>query len=308
MFYKKKLKIIFFFIINLINTQKLISSDNKNISLNNEKSISSDKQDKVLMKLLGALVVSLITPIITETIKKYMEERDLINNIKDKFIIPKNNYNFALLEHDSDLKKMHNIINNNFINHETTKGILVYGDPGNSKNYNINFITAYGKIYLATLNFQDLFSNKLAPSVKLLQYLKNDIFSKNSKYILLLDEIDLLCTNRKFFYTHQDKEDLSFLLTFIEELNKLPNVIVIGNTNKSLNDFDDALLRPGRLTTHMKFGNPSLKKIKFIIQDKFTKNNQSDNQNFFDSFALLCHQKKKSTAQILYFINNNFII
>ena len=82
MFYKKKLKIIFFFIINLINTQKLISSDNKNISLNNEKSISSDKQDKVLMKLLGALVVSLITPIITETIKKYMEERDLINNIK----------------------------------------------------------------------------------------------------------------------------------------------------------------------------------------------------------------------------------
>lgn len=85
--------------------------------------------------------------------------------------------------------------------------------------------------------------------------------SASALHILVLDEIDALCKKRGSGTADSGGAQVqdnvvNQLLTYIDGVNPLNNVLIIGTTNR-IDVMDDALLRPGRLEEHIWFGYPS---------------------------------------------------
>ncbi|MGH9996450.1 MAG: AAA family ATPase, partial [Nitrososphaeraceae archaeon] len=126
------------------------------------------------------------------------------------------------------------------------KGILLYGPPGTGKTLLAKAVASTSEANFISIKGPELLSKWVGESEKGVR----EIFRKARQAapcIIFFDEIDAIAPKRggDFGDSHVTERLISQLLTELDGLEILTNVVVIGATNRP-DIVDAALLRPGR--------------------------------------------------------------
>ncbi|MFQ6129340.1 MAG: AAA family ATPase [Candidatus Hadarchaeaceae archaeon] len=129
---------------------------------------------------------------------------------------------------------------------EPPHGILLYGPPGTGKTLLARAVATESEANFISIKGPELLSKWVGESEKGIR----ETFRKAkmaAPAIIFFDEIDALVPRRGsgFGDAHVTERVISQLLTELDGLEKLENVVVIGATNRP-DLVDPALLRPGR--------------------------------------------------------------
>ena len=146
-----------------------------------------------------------------------------------------------------------------YVNVETPKGILLYGDPGTGKTLIAKAVAKMTESNFINVKGPELLSKWVGESEKGIR----EIFRKARQAapcIIFFDEIDALVPRRTggSLGSHVTESVVSQILTEIDGLEELHNVLIIGATNR-LDIVDEALLRPGRFDRIIKVPMPDVK-------------------------------------------------
>lgn len=128
----------------------------------------------------------------------------------------------------------------------TPKGILMYGPPGTGKTLIAKAVANTTESNFISIKGPELLSKWVGESEKGIR----EVFRKARQAapcIIFLDEIDALAPSRGSGGSDSNVTErvVSQILTELDGLEELHNVVVIGATNR-LDIVDSALLRPGR--------------------------------------------------------------
>jgi transitional endoplasmic reticulum ATPase len=138
---------------------------------------------------------------------------------------------------------------------DTPKGILLYGPPGTGKTLIAKALAKMTESNFISIKGPELLSKWVGESEKGVR----EIFRKARQAapcIIFFDEIDALVPRRGGGdSSHVSENVVSQILTEIDGLEELHNVLIIGATNR-LDIVDEALLRPGRFDRVIKVPNP----------------------------------------------------
>ncbi|KAG2392305.1 hypothetical protein C9374_012557 [Naegleria lovaniensis] len=145
------------------------------------------------------------------------------------------------------------------------KGIILYGPPGTGKTLVARQI---GKILNCKepkiINGPEILNKYVGQSEENIRKLFADAESEyNEKgddsqlHLLIFDELDAICKQRGTVRDGTGVQDsiVNQLLSKIDGVNSLNNILIIGMTNR-LDMLDEALLRPGRFEVQMEIGLP----------------------------------------------------
>lgn len=133
-----------------------------------------------------------------------------------------------------------------YVDIETPKGILLHGLPGTGKTLIAKAVAKMTESNFISIKGPELLSKWVGESEKGVR----EIFRKArlaAPCIIFLDEIDALVPRRGggSSDSHVTENVVSQILTEIDGLEELHNVLIIGATNR-LDIVDPAILRPGR--------------------------------------------------------------
>ena len=135
------------------------------------------------------------------------------------------------------------------------KGILLHGPPGTGKTLIAKAVAKMTSSNFISVKGPEILSKWVGESEKGVR----EIFRKARQAapcIIFLDEIDSLVPHRSSGSgSHVTENVVSQILTEIDGLEELNNVLVMGATNR-LDMIDEALLRPGRLDSIIEVPNP----------------------------------------------------
>jgi vesicle-fusing ATPase len=156
-----------------------------------------------------------------------------------------------------------------------TKGILLYGPPGTGKTLIARKI---GEILNCAppkiVNGPEVFTKwvggaeenirKLFADAEAEQAAKGDM---SQLHLIIFDEFDAICKTRGSTSDNTGVQDnvVNQLLSKIDGVNSLNNVLLIGMTNRK-DRIDDAVLRPGRFEVHVEIGLPDEKGRQEILR------------------------------------------
>ncbi len=133
-----------------------------------------------------------------------------------------------------------------YVNVETPKGVLLHGPPGTGKTLIAKALAKMTESNFISVKGPELLSKWVGESEKGVR----EIFRKARQAapcIIFFDEVDALVPRRGNggSESHVTENVVSQILTEIDGLEELHNVLIIGATNR-LDIVDEALLRPGR--------------------------------------------------------------
>jgi transitional endoplasmic reticulum ATPase len=153
-----------------------------------------------------------------------------------------------------------------YVNVETPKGILLHGPPGTGKTLIAKALAKMTESNFISIKGPELLSKWVGESEKGVR----EIFRKARQAapcIIFLDEIDALVPRRSSggSGSHVTENVVSQILTEIDGLEELNNVLIIGATNR-LDIVDEALLRPGRFDRIIEVSNPDTKGRQHIFE------------------------------------------
>jgi len=153
-----------------------------------------------------------------------------------------------------------------YVNVETPKGVLLHGPPGTGKTLLAKALAKMTESNFISIKGPELLSKWVGESEKGVR----EIFRKARQVapcIIFLDEVDALVPRRGSGNSdsHVTENIVSQILTEIDGLEELHNVLIIGATNR-LDIVDEALLRPGRFDRIIEVGNPDSKGRKHIFE------------------------------------------
>ena len=148
------------------------------------------------------------------------------------------------------------------------KGMLLYGPPGCGKTLIARTLAnALNVSEFKVVNGPELFDKFVGETEKKIR----DLFANAEKdqkengddsglHVIVFDEIDSLCKARGTVSSGTGVNDsaVNQLLTKIDGVDSLNNIIVIGMTNRK-DLIDEAILRPGRLELHIEISLPDEK-------------------------------------------------
>ena len=132
-----------------------------------------------------------------------------------------------------------------YVNIDAPKGILLHGPPGTGKTLIAKAVAKMTESNFISIKGPELLSKWVGESEKGVR----EIFRKArlaAPCIIFLDEVDALVPRRGGNSdSHVTENVVSQILTEIDGLEELHNVLIIGATNR-LDIVDPAILRPGR--------------------------------------------------------------
>jgi transitional endoplasmic reticulum ATPase len=132
-----------------------------------------------------------------------------------------------------------------YVDVQTPKGILLHGPPGTGKTLIAKAVAKMTESNFISIKGPELLSKWVGESEKGVR----EIFRKARQAapcIVFLDEIDALLPRRgDSSDSHVTQNVVSQILTEIDGLEELHNVLIIGATNR-IDMIDPAILRPGR--------------------------------------------------------------
>ena len=146
-----------------------------------------------------------------------------------------------------------------YVDVESPKGVLLHGPPGTGKTLIAKALAKMTESNFISIKGPELLSKWVGESEKGVR----EIFRKARQAapcIIFLDEIDALVPRRGSGESgsHVTENVVSQILTEIDGLEELQNVLIIGATNR-LDIVDEALLRPGRFDRIIEVPNPDAK-------------------------------------------------
>ena len=153
-----------------------------------------------------------------------------------------------------------------FVDVESPKGVLLHGPPGTGKTLIAKALAKMTESNFISIKGPELLSKWVGESEKGVR----EIFRKARQAapcIIFLDEVDALVPRRGSgdSGTHVTENVVSQILTEIDGLEELNNVLIVGATNR-LDIVDDALLRPGRFDRIIEVPNPDIKGREHIFK------------------------------------------
>ena len=146
-----------------------------------------------------------------------------------------------------------------YVDVESPKGILLHGPPGTGKTLIAKALAKMTESNFISIKGPELLSKWVGESEKGVR----EIFRKARQAapcIIFLDEVDALVPRRGSggSESHVTESVVSQILTEIDGLEELNDVLIIGATNR-LDIVDEALLRPGRFDRIIEVPNPDSK-------------------------------------------------
>jgi len=145
------------------------------------------------------------------------------------------------------------------------KGMLLYGPPGTGKTLIARSIGGMlTENEPKVINGPEILNKYVGQSEENIRKLFADAITEqeekgddSSLHIIIFDEIDAICKQRGSSGGSTGVGDtvVNQLLSMIDGVNALNNVLIIGMTNRK-DLLDDALLRSGRLEVHIEIGLP----------------------------------------------------
>ena len=153
-----------------------------------------------------------------------------------------------------------------YVDVEAPKGVLLYGPPGTGKTLIAKALAKMTESNFISIKGPELLSKWVGESEKGVR----EIFRKARQAapcIIFLDEVDALVPRRGSggSSSHVTENVVSQILTEIDGLEELHNVMIIGATNR-LDIVDEALLRPGRFDRIIEVPNPDAKGRQHIFE------------------------------------------
>ncbi len=153
-----------------------------------------------------------------------------------------------------------------YVNVESPKGVLLYGPPGTGKTLIAKAVAKMTESNFISIKGPELLSKWVGESEKGVR----EIFRKARQAapcIIFFDEIDALVPRRGSgeSSSHVTENVVSQILTEIDGLEELHNVMIIGATNR-LDIVDSALLRPGRFDRVIEVPKPDAKGREHIFK------------------------------------------
>lgn len=148
------------------------------------------------------------------------------------------------------------------------RGVLLYGPPGTGKTSFARSIPIFLNIpenRVKCISATELIDSLIGNTEKRIRelffsaILEKEMAEKEKRdprsHVIIIDELDSLGRARAFSRNAWELTQVNQLLTCIDGLTQLPHIIVIGIVNDK-NILDPALIRSGRLGTHIHFGLP----------------------------------------------------
>ena len=152
-----------------------------------------------------------------------------------------------------------------YVDVATPKGILLHGPPGTGKTMIAKALAKMTESNFIAVKGPELLSKWVGESEKGVR----EIFRKARQAapcIIFFDEIDALVPRRGGGdSSHVSENVVSQILTEIDGLEELNDVLIIGATNR-LDIVDEALLRPGRFDRIIEVPKPDAKGRKHILE------------------------------------------
>ena len=165
-----------------------------------------------------------------------------------------------------------------YVDVKTPKGVLLYGPPGTGKTLIAKALAKMTESNFISIKGPELLSKWVGESEKGVR----EIFRKARQAapcIIFFDEIDALVPRRSGSESsHVSENVVSQILTEIDGLEELHNVLIIGATNR-LDIVDPALLRPGRFDRIIEVPLPDSKGRQHIFEIHSKKKPLSDDVN-----------------------------
>lgn len=150
------------------------------------------------------------------------------------------------------------------INTRPPRGVLLFGPPGTGKTMLAKAIATESQANFISIKGPELLSKYVGESEKAIR----ETFRKARQAaptIIFFDEIDSMVPTRgTAFDTGVTERMVSQILTEIDGLEELKNVVVVAATNRP-DMVDPALLRPGRLERFIYIGPPDLEEREIIF-------------------------------------------
>ena len=145
-----------------------------------------------------------------------------------------------------------------YVDVQSPKGVLLYGPPGTGKTLIAKALAKMTDSNFISIKGPELLSKWVGESEKGVR----EVFRKARQVapcIIFFDEIDALVPRRSGNdSSHVSENVVSQILTEIDGLEELHNVLIIGATNR-LDIVDEALLRPGRFDRVIEVPKPDAK-------------------------------------------------
>lgn len=163
---------------------------------------------------------------------KIRDINTIYNNYKNTIINYINNWKSLLAD------------NKDYLNIAKHIGILLYGEPGTGKTSLVMALASYIKCDIFVLNLLDYSSNAI---INYINNIKNnpDYKYKNRIPIILIEDIDILFSNRDASNDLKYKNAFNLLLQILDGVYSVPGSIIIATTNH-IENLDPALIREGR--------------------------------------------------------------
>ncbi len=135
-----------------------------------------------------------------------------------------------------------------------SKGVILSGPPGTGKTLLVKAVATEASANFISIKGPELVSKWVGESEKHVR----EIFKKAKQVapsIIFFDEFDSISKSRGMGLNDSSEKIVNQLLTELDGVEELENVIVIAATNRK-DLIDPALLRPGRIDAHVELGLP----------------------------------------------------
>jgi transitional endoplasmic reticulum ATPase len=148
-------------------------------------------------------------------------------------------------------------------NTEPPSGVLLHGPPGTGKTMLARALAGESEVNFVSVKGPELIDRYVGASEEAVR----EVFERarqSAPSIVFFDEIDAIAGQRGEGGHEVTERVVSQLLTELDGLADNPNLVVLAATNRR-DAIDDAILRPGRLDTHIEVPAPDAEAREAIL-------------------------------------------